>query len=73
MVSDRSSRADCWTNLRQISMCVFFNLKEMRKNYNMVQKTQKAFFVVKKKMRSYMPHTKVENKQMFLYNVLKFN
>ena len=31
MVSDRSSRADNWTDLRKISMCVFFGSKESRK------------------------------------------
>ena len=32
MVSDGSSRAENWTVSRKISMCVFFALKESRKN-----------------------------------------
>ena len=31
MVSDRSSRAENWTDLRKMSMRVFFGLKKQRK------------------------------------------
>ena len=60
MVSDRSSRADFWTNLRQISLRVFFALKKWGKMSILSKKTHKQVVVREKKyLRSYMPHTKV--------------
>ena len=59
MVSDRSSRADFWANLRQISLRVFFTSTKMGGNDNMVQKNTTMLFFVKKSSRNYMPHPKV--------------
>ena len=71
MVKYRSSRADFWTNLRQISLRVFFTPKN-GENDNMVQQNTTMSFFVKKSLRSYMPHTKV-GKKMFRYDLLNFD
>ena len=60
IVSDGSSRAENWTDLRKISMRVFFDSKTMRQNENMVEKKHKnVVFRANISLRSYTGHTKV--------------
>ena len=73
MVKSRSSRALVWTNLRRIWLRVFFTLEKCEKIIIWSKKTQKCNILSKKSLRSYIPHTKVGKKQMFRYNLLKFN
>ena len=43
MVSDRSSRAENWTDLRRISMRVFFGSKNPEKKQNKIKKLKYNF------------------------------
>ena len=58
MVKYVSSRADFWTNLRQITLRVFFTLNKCGK-VTIWSKKHKHVVFVEKSLRSYMPHTKV--------------
>ena len=60
MVSDRSSRADNWTDLCKISMHTFFLFEKKWKNHNMAEtKHTNTVFGENKSLRSYTGHTKV--------------
>ena len=59
MVSVRSSRAETWTDLRKISMRVFFNSKKCGKMIIWYQKTQTCSFSWTNFLRSYTGPTKV--------------
>ena len=69
MVKHRSSRALVWTNLRQISLRVFLFWKNEGKMIIWSKQSQTCWF----SWKNYMPHTKVGQKQMFRYNLLKIN
>jgi len=59
MVSDRSSRAEHWTDLRKISMRVFFNSKKWKHANTVGKKRKNVVFRSNKSLRSYTGHTKV--------------
>ena len=65
MVSDRSSRADFWTNLGQISMRIIFDSKQCGKMIIWSEKHKNVVLREKQSLRSYMPHTKVGKKTDF--------
>ena len=67
MVSDRSSRAENWTDLRKISMRVSFNSNNVEKWSYGRKKTQKCSFSWTNPLRSYTGHTKVGKKQIIRY------
>ena len=48
MVSDRSSRAENWTDLRNNSMRVFFGSKESTKKVRYNKKNEILFKIIKK-------------------------
>ena len=80
MVSDRSSRAENWTDLRKMSMRVFFDSNKCGKMTIWSKKTQTyVVFREKKSLRSYTGHTKVgKNKkldiiQLDLINLIIYN
>ena len=58
MVKYRSSRALVWTNLRQISLRVFFTSNKWE-TLQYGPKKHKHVFFHEKSSRNYMPHTKV--------------
>ena len=49
MVSDRSSRAETWTDLRKMSMRVFVGFEKMWKNDDMVKKKECTHVVSREK------------------------
>ena len=82
LVLDRSSRAENGTDLRKISMRVFFVSETCGKNDKMVEKTKECRVSSKKSVRSYSGHTKVGKKslsdkilfnELVQLNLIKFN
>ena len=73
MVSDRSSRAENLTDLRKISMRVFFNSKKCGKMTIWSKKTQKCRFSWKKIFEKLHGPYQSWKKQIFRYNLLKLN
>ena len=72
MVSDRSSRAGNWTDLRKMSMSAFL-IRKMQKNTFGRQKLKPFIFRENKSLRSYTGHTQVGKKQNIRYNLIKFH
>ena len=59
MVSDRSSRAEIWTDLRKMSMRVFSDSKRYKKIQMWVKQIQTCNSSWNKSLKSYTGHTKI--------------
>ena len=76
MVSDQSSRAEIWTDLRKIATRIFL-FEQMLKNYNLVESQLKiVVFRETKSLRSYPGYTKVgkhKHLDIILFHLIKLS